>query len=192
MIAIRNRYTRIMGKTKLIRICTWLYPFFLIGLCLWGWLSYRRLEPRREELEKLTEETEELIAQRAMEWGSPEDLSQLRDVKDRWLSKTGLRAMDVPVLLEDAARSAGCRLTDYTATDPLTDGGYRYQSGELNVVGSFPQVLIFLTALERHPERFVRVPSVRIQPDREDGKLSVRLRVEVLLEKADQAQNNGQ
>ncbi len=174
---------RSKGKAQIIvSFFIWLYPVFLILLSLWGWIHYGRLPELQAELEKVQDAAEAEAATDEDRWGSEDDIRRLRELVGMWREKAVARAADVPVLLENAVRDAGWELTEYHSRGSTTENGSVFARGEINARGT--EVFSLLSALENHPEKFIKIPSLTIRPNYEGAVRAheVRMEVHVLVE----------
>ncbi len=172
-------------QQKILRVFLWFYPAFLLALFSYWFISYHQLSSANNTVEELTEEIERRAEEIKSRWGGEEDIQRLHRIVGRWRDMSGLAATEVPVLIEEAAREAGCKLVGYTSKDQVSDEGYGFEAADLTVEGTFSEIIGFQRALERHPRRFVRIPEISIRPGfgEHDDQLDVRVGVEVLLRK---------
>jgi len=175
--------------TKLARLLMGLYPVFLIGLFIWIWLSHSTLASLRDEYEEVSAEAEARAIEDRYLWGSEDDIQQLDEVIEEWHSKTGLEATDVPVLIEDVAKLADVRITDYDSRDKTIEKGYEFEEADITVTGTFTKLLSALSLLEKNQESFITIPSIAINPPRweegEKGDIELRARLRVMLDQAE-------
>jgi len=177
-----------MNVEKTTRFFIFAYPFFILGLVVWGWLNYLDVNALREELDNVKDTAHEQVEDAEDERRfTGKDVDMLNSIAAQWTGKLERRASEVPVMLDSLTRNVNVDLSDYRSSGKMVEEntGYVFEEGESTVRGTFSRLLAFLNVLENNADFFVEITSVNFRPARENAVHEMRLAMRVLLDSVD-------